>query len=62
MAIETEIHIIGLHLVKIMKEKVIKCSREVWDKMRLSLQCKLFDIVEVIDKKEGGEKEDVDMG
>lgn len=40
------------------REKVIKCSREVWDRMRLSLQCKLFDSVEVIDMK-GGDKEDV---
>ena len=36
----------------IMKDKIIHCSKEVWDKMRMSLKIKLFDIVEVTDKEE----------
>ena len=38
--------------VMIMKDKIIHCSKEVWDKMRMSLKIKLFDIVEVTDKEE----------
>lgn len=36
----------------IMKDKIIHCSKEVWDRMPLSLKIKLFDIVEVTDKEE----------
>ena len=40
------------------REKVIKCSLQLWDRMPLSLKIKLYDSVEVIDMK-GGDKEDV---
>lgn len=35
-----------------MREKVIKCSLQLWDRMPLSLKIKLYDSVEVIDRKE----------
>ena len=41
-----------------MKEKPIKCSRELWDKMRMSTKRKIYDKVEVIDSEEVKEKDD----
>lgn len=40
-----------------MRDKIIKVDRSVWEQMKLSLQCKLFDSVEVIDSKEVKDKD-----
>lgn len=39
------------------KDKPLKVDRETWERMKLSLQCKLFDVVEVIDREEVTEKD-----
>lgn len=41
-----------------MKDKIIKCSLQLWDRMPLSLKIKLYDTVEVIDREEVRTKSD----
>lgn len=41
-----------------MREKVIKCSLQLWDRMPLSLKIKLYDSVEVINSKEEVKEKD----